>query len=120
MRRSSSSSDEAGGATPVPARCGLCGRAAPLTRHHLIPRMRHRARHIRREYDRDELHGRLLWVCRACHDHIHAVLSEKELASDYNTRAALLAHPEIGKFVRWIAGKPPVFRPRSRNMRGRS
>jgi len=63
------------------------------------------------------MRGRLLWVCRACHDHIHVVLSEKQLAAEFSSREALLAHPGIRRFVEWLRGKPPGFYPRSRGRR---
>jgi hypothetical protein len=105
-----------------PARCELCGRGGlALTRHHLIPRMQHRRGPARRRFARAEMEGALLWVCRPCHDHVHAVLSERELAAGYRDRAALLAHPDIAAFITWIRTKPAGLRPRSRAMkRGRT
>lgn len=95
-------------------RCRLCGRAGVrLTRHHLIPKRTHRLKRIRRRFDRAAREGRLLHVCRPCHKQIHAVLEEKELAERYHHREALLAHPEIAKFVAWIADKPPGFVPQT-------
>lgn len=97
---------------PKPAACQLCGRVmCALTRHHLIPRARHRKKRNRRLFDRDEVRSRILWVCRPCHDHIHDVLSEQEMESAYRSREALLAHPAILRFVRWIAAKPEGFKP---------
>lgn len=99
--------------------CALCRRAGPtLTRHHLIPRTVHRRKWARRRFGRAEMQARVLWVCRPCHRHIHATLSEQQLAHQYNTRAALLGHPEIARFVRWIAGKPPGLAVHSRDRRG--
>lgn len=107
-------------AAEAPAHCELCGRAVPgLTQHHLIPRMKHRSRRIRRDYERAELTGRLLWLCRPCHDQVHAVLTEKELAAHYNTREALAAHPDIARFVVWIRRRPADLKPRSRSMKRR-
>ena len=100
-----------------PDRCQLCGRLERLTRHHLIPRMRHRNKRVRRRFDRSEMQGRILRVCRPCHNHIHHVLSEKELARHYNTRERLLEHPEMRRFITWIAERPVGFKPRSRRMR---
>jgi hypothetical protein len=101
-----------------PARCELCGRKMEgLTRHHLIPRTRHRNRRMKSKYGRDEMLGRLLWVCRPCHNQIHAVFSEKQLAEHYNTREALLGHEEIARFVDWIRTKPAGFKPQSRPRR---
>lgn len=100
--------------------CELCGRAVRhLTRHHLIPRTRHRNRRNKRDFDRDEVRARIAWLCSACHRQIHAVLGEKELERDYNTLAALREHPEIRRFVRWLAGKPADFRPTVRRARRR-
>ena len=92
--------------------CALCGRpVAELTRHHLIPRSRHANRRNKREFDRHEVHARIAWLCRPCHDHVHNVLSEKQLERDYNTTARLRAHDEVARFVEWISSKPADFRP---------
>jgi hypothetical protein len=113
--------DPAPSVVEAPTQCELCGRTVPgLTQHHLIPRMRQRARRIRREYGRAELAGRLLWLCRPCHDQVHAVLTEKELAARYNTREALAAHPDIARFVAWIRRRPADLKPRSRSMKRRT
>jgi len=95
--------------------CELCGReGVELTRHHLIPRTRHRNRRVRRRFSRDELTRRILLVCRPCHSQIHALLSEKELADHYHSREALLAHPGIRRFVAWIRSRPADLKLRSR------
>lgn len=98
--------------------CALCGRAGlKLTRHHLIPKTRHSNKRNKRNFDRVEVKTRLAWICRPCHTHVHHVLTEKQLEYEYNTIAALMAHPEIQKFVSWISGKPAGFKPQSRVMR---
>lgn len=95
-----------------PEQCELCGRPVPrLTRHHLIPRTRHRNRRNKREFDRSEVHERVAWLCRPCHDHVHAVFSEKTLEREYNTLESLRREPEIARFVEWIAARPASFRP---------
>lgn len=100
------------GEATTPDRCELCGRPVPrLTRHHLIPRTRHHNRRNKREFDRSEVHGRVAWLCRPCHDHVHAVFSEKTLEREYNTLERLRNEPQIARFVDWIAGKPATFRP---------
>ncbi|WP_019022366.1 hypothetical protein [Thioalkalivibrio sp. ALE23] len=97
---------------PTSGICELCGRHEHLTRHHLIPRKQHRRRRIRRRFPRAEREGRLLQVCRPCHEHIHRQFDEQTLAERLNTREALLAEPAIRRFVDWIAERPPGFRPR--------
>jgi 5-methylcytosine-specific restriction endonuclease McrA len=95
--------------------CELCGRPdTELTRHHLIPRARHKKGQIRRNFDKTELTGRLAMLCRACHKYVHTVLTERQLADEYNTVRQLLAHPEIAKFVCWIAKRPSGLRVSSR------
>lgn len=105
-------------AAPEAQACALCGRVGPtLTRHHLIPRAVHDRKWARRRFGRAEMQARVLWVCKPCHRHIHATLSEKQLAHDYPTREALLGHPDIARFVRWIADKPADLAVRSRDRR---
>ena len=94
---------------PKPEHCALCGRAVEvLTRHHLIPRTRHKNKKNKELFDRDTV-KEIIWVCRACHDTIHAALTEKQLERDYNTVEALATHPEIKKFVDWIRDKPETI-----------
>ncbi|MEZ5583479.1 MAG: hypothetical protein R3F37_12710 [Candidatus Competibacteraceae bacterium] len=105
-------------APPKTDHCELCGRIMEaLTKHHLIPRSRHRKKRNKRLFNREEVRTRILWVCRPCHNHIHDVLTEKELEFSYNTRQALLVHPEIRRFVDWICGKPASLKLGSRSMR---
>jgi hypothetical protein len=90
-----------------PKQCELCGRkVAKLTRHHLIPRTRHKNKRNKREFDREDVRHRILMVCTPCQKQIHAFFSEKELERTYNTREALLAHPDLTRFVAWLATKP--------------
>lgn len=43
-----------------------------------------------------------------CHRKIHKVFTNAELAG-LGTIEALQGHPEIAKFIKWIARKPPDF-----------
>lgn len=104
---------------PRPDACELCGRAAPLTKHHLIPRSLHGKARYRRRFERAERLTAILWVCHPCHRHLHAVLSERELADHYRSREALLGHPEIRAFVDWLATKPAGFKPKRPRRRRR-
>jgi len=86
--------------------CGLCSRVVERrTRHHLIPRSRHGSKRVKRSFSREELH-RTVPLCGVCHRQIHRTLTEKELEREYNTVEALLTHPGISRFVRWIERKP--------------
>ena len=44
-------------------------------------------------------HG--LWLCRLCHRQIHRFYSEDELGRRLNSREALLAEPQLARFVAW-------------------
>ena len=87
--------------------CELCGRhVGELTRHHLIPRSRHNQKRNKRMFDRREVKERIALLCRPCHKNVHAILDNKELEKDYNTVEALVAHPGIEKFTRWVSKRP--------------
>jgi hypothetical protein len=100
--------------------CELCRRQVDgVTRHHLIPRTRHRNRANKKRFDRSEVRSRLAWLCRPCHKQVHALLDEKELERTYNTIEALRRHPDVARFVRWIRSRPadtrvPAYPARSR------
>ena len=75
----------------------------PTTLHHLIPRMCHRNQWFQKRFSREQMQTTVP-LCRDCHRAIHRLIPrEKELGSNYHTIDLLLAHPEIGKFVRWVS-----------------
>ena len=85
--------------------CPLCGRpitpGARRSLHHLVPKLK------------GGKHGPVVALHQICHNEIHATLTEAELARDYNTVAALRAHPRLAKFIRWVAKRPPEFHSRT-------
>ncbi|AOY92928.1 HNH endonuclease [Cupriavidus sp. USMAA2-4] len=91
-------------APAAPASCPLCGRLlvpGPSTDlHHPVPRSQGGREVV-------EMH-------RVCHQKIHSVFSEAELAATYHDWRRLRSHPAIADFIRWIARKPPEFYDRSR------
>ena len=97
---------------PQPPACELCARAAPLTRHHLIPKALHDKPYVQKRYAKSQRISATLWVCRACHNQIHRLFSEKELALTYNNRDSLLSDERLATFVQWLASKPPGFMPK--------
>ena len=78
--------------------CPLCERVIPVSQrdaHHLIPKSKG---------------GRQTeYLHRICHRQIHALFTETELARQYNHVEALLAHPEMARFVAWVKTKPEHF-----------
>jgi len=89
-------------AADEPIVCPLCGRVIPEAQkdaHHLIPKSKG---------------GReTQYLHRICHRQIHALFSENELAKQYQTVEALLAHPQVASFVTWVKDKPDDFYERS-------
>lgn len=98
----------------APDRCELCGRdRLEITRHHLIPRTRHRNRRNKKTFSREDVHGRIAWLCRACHKQVHTLIDEKTLEVEYNTLDALRSHEGLMKFVRWVRERPEDLKVRS-------
>jgi hypothetical protein len=52
-----------------------------------------------------------------CHRKIHAVCSERNLKAEYATMERLRGHPDIAKFIRWVARRPPDFHKRTARRR---
>jgi hypothetical protein len=83
-------------------RCELCEREVSFrTQHHLIPRTLHKRKKRREGFTQEEL-NRVIWICAPCHKNIHAVLTEKELAEEFNSLEKLLGFPAIAKFTAWV------------------
>lgn len=83
--------------------CPLCQREIPVSEqdaHHFIPKSKGGR-------ETQLLH-------RICHRQIHALYTETELARQLNTAQALLAKPEMQKFVTWVRAKPLDFFEKSR------
>ena len=90
---------------PSPQGCFLCGRALGrrVEWHHPVPKSRG---------------GReTVPVHPICHRFIHATLSNKELEREFATAEALRGHPEVAKFVGWLANKEPDFHAPTRRKR---
>lgn len=58
-------------------------------------------------------------ICNACHRKIHATFSNKELEHEYDSVEKLSSHPEMKKFIHWVAKQPGVCVPRSKESRRR-
>lgn len=88
--------EEEEGDQPVVS-CWLCSRPmGEVTEwHHPIPKSRGGR-------EREPVHP-------ICHRTIHANFSNSDLEKRFATPEALLAHEEIGRFVAWVASKPPDF-----------
>jgi hypothetical protein len=92
--------------TEAPPACFLCGRplGRRVERHHPIPKSRG---------------GReTAPVHPICHRTIHRTLTNKELERGFASAEALRAHPELARFIAWIADKDPDFHAPTRRPRG--
>jgi hypothetical protein len=88
--------------------CPLCGRqlGTDVNEHHLIPR---------------SFKGKeTVTLHRICHDHIHHVISEREMLNQYNTVESLRDHPDVKSFIHWVRNKHPDFYIRIRDSKGRN
>ena len=92
-------------AEEAPPICPLCERPIPSharqSLHHLVPKLK------------GGKHGPTVLVHQICHNEIHSVLTEAELARDYDTPAKLRAHPALARFIEWVSSKDPAFHSRT-------
>lgn len=92
--------------------CPLCDREIPPeleSKHHLVPKLK----------GGKTVEENLVILHRPCHDKVHAVFTEAELARHYATVDDLLGHPEVAKFATWIAKRPIEFRDGTTSLRKR-
>ena len=86
--------------------CKICLRELKLTKHHLIPVSRHKNKKIKAQFSKDEL-SETIAVCRECHNQIHALISEKDMAWEFNTFDKLIKHEGVAKYLKWVRTKKP-------------
>lgn len=84
--------------TPEPVICPLCERVIPddqQVQHHLVPKSK----------------GGKKTVClhKICHDQIHSIFTDAQLAKKFSTIEAILEDPAVQTFVTWVKNKPPGF-----------
>jgi hypothetical protein len=93
--------------------CPICDRVMLegdpyVDKHHLIPKSQNGA------------HGPCVTIHRICHEKIHSLWSEPELAGCYNTVERIMEAPEMKKYKKWVAKKPPNYYAKTKrsNLRG--
>lgn len=112
MSNAASQEDLGGGGGAIKI-CSLCGREIPASlesKHHLVPKLKGG-----KSLGADNT----VILHRPCHDKIHAVFTESQLARDFCTVELLLAHEEIGRFVKWIQKRPIEFSDGTMSLRRR-
>lgn len=88
---------------PPQITCALCERERPLTFHHLVPKKVHKKSILLKKFTKAEMQTMGLMLCTDCHKTIHRHIDHIELGRFYHSKEALLEHPEVGKFVKWVA-----------------
>ncbi|KAI9728334.1 MAG: hypothetical protein M1828_003734 [Chrysothrix sp. TS-e1954] len=82
--------------------CELCMRDwVPLTYHHLIPKQV-AAKAIKRGWCEDWETRNVAWLCRACHNFVHGIASNEELARDWQSVDSLSEREDTKKWVQWV------------------
>lgn len=80
--------------------CATCHRHTALTKHHLIPKKRHKkTKHSANGPALDEV----IYVCRTCHDGIHDLYDEQTLAKHLNTLKKLTTDEKLQKHFAWVS-----------------
>ncbi len=81
--------------------CPICNRLMiadkNINRHHLIPICKKGG------------YTEQITLHTICHNKIHSVWTEVELSQYYHTVERIVGHPDIQKFVKWLANKSPTF-----------
>ncbi len=81
--------------------CPICDRGMIkgvfVDEHHLIPKAR------------NGKYGAKITLHRICHEKIHSVWSEKELAGYFHTVDRIRNYPEMETFRDWVKNKPIDF-----------
>lgn len=89
--------------------CELCNRnVSIITKHHLIP------------LEKGGKSFDIIYICPTCHTAIHALFTNRELASRYNSLERLLRDEKIIKYLKFIEkipGDSPVEIKKSRRVR---
>jgi len=88
-----------------PPPCPICDRplGVRVEWHHLVPKSEG---------------GRITAAVHPiCHRTVHALIPNADLARHYADPSALRAHPDIARFARWVADKPPDFHAPTRRSR---
>ena len=76
---------------PGPSCCGLCERPVQhTTRHHLVPR------------EEGGRYGQTVDLCQPCHSSVHRFLSNRALARQFHSVAALRQAEELQAYLNWI------------------
>jgi 5-methylcytosine-specific restriction endonuclease McrA len=91
--------------------CPICGRemieGPSVDDHHLIPK------------SKGGKYMNVVRIHRICHNKIHSVWTESELAQEFHTVEKIVQNNEIKKFIKWLKKKPADFYTSTRDSNNR-
>jgi len=83
-----------------PGACPMCERVMPLTFHHLRPRTMH-GKYKKLGFTKEELNIGVN-ICRPCHNAVHTLHKNEDLAKSFYTLELLLEDDAILKWIKYI------------------
>ena len=82
--------------------CEICERDwVRLTYHHLIPKQVH-DKVLKRKWHEPWRLNSVAWLCRACHDFVHRIASNEELARELWSVDRLMARDDVRAWAAWV------------------
>ena len=82
--------------------CEICERDwIPLTYHHLIPKQVHE-KALKRKWHEEWRLNSVAWLCRACHNFVHRIANNEELAKDLWTVDLLMDREDVQAWAKWV------------------
>jgi hypothetical protein len=82
--------------------CEICEREwVPMTYHHLIPKQVH-AKVLKRNWHEEHQLNSVAWLCRACHNFVHQMASNEELAREWYTVDLICRREDVQKWAQWV------------------
>lgn len=79
--------------------CELCGSNESLTRHHLIPKTKHKNKKVKKDFGERDFEDVII-LCGPCHTNLHAQFTEKTLANELNTLEAI-KNSDFSSYINW-------------------
>ncbi|MCJ1311424.1 hypothetical protein MMC25_005095 [Agyrium rufum] len=85
-----------------PPACEICERDwIPLTYHHLVPKeVADKA--IKRGWCEEWEREKVAWLCRACHNFVHGLAGNEELAREWASTELLLGREDVQAWRGWV------------------
>jgi hypothetical protein len=86
-----------------PNSCEFCQRHLKLTFHHLVPKKMHKDKRVLKMFPDVDLIHFGIWICTACHKHLHKSFGHEDLAFYLNEKEKLLRNDKVKRFTNWAS-----------------